>query len=169
MLDIEQSIIMKRGLLLTGIALMGMLIVSCSKEKSFEDGHVAGELRIREYPLGIVGDSGTVGTIAIAENADSSVNILVTMNSSVRDTVHLLHLHNGSIENPGIIALPLTSVKGTGGPVQSVTTNITEIMYPDNSPREVNWDDLVNFTGFVDVHYSAAQPNLLVAQGEIGN
>jgi hypothetical protein len=161
--------LLRLPLLLTGIALMGMLVIACSKEKSFEKGNDPGDLRIREYPLQLVGDTGTIGTITIAENADSSSNIMVTLNSSVQDTVHILHLHNGSIENPGSIALELASVKGTGGMVQSVTSNITEIVYPDNVPRPVKWDDLVNFTGYVDVHYSAMQPNVLVAEGKIGN
>jgi hypothetical protein len=163
--------IMTRGLRYLPLLLISgvLLVTACSKEKSFENGKDPGDLRIREYPLGIVGDSGTVGTITIAENADSSFNIMVTMNSSVKDTVHILHLHNGSMENPGTIAYDLTSVKGTGGVVQSVTSNITEIMFPDNTPRKVNWDDIISFTGYVDVHYSALQPNVLIAQGKIGN
>lgn len=152
-------------LLISGV----LLVTACSKEESFEGGKDHGQLRIREYPLGLPGDSGTVGTITIAENADSSFNILVTINNSVQDTVHILHLHNGTMENPGPIAYDLTSVKGTGDVVQSVTTNITEIIFPDNTQRKVTWDDIINFTGYVDVHYSALQPNVLVAQGKIGN
>jgi hypothetical protein len=164
---------MKRGLfrvslLMLTIVLLTIIVSACSKEKSFEKGDGSGELRSKEYPLTEVNGSGVGGSIVISENADSTFNVLVKLNNSVQDTVHVLHIHNGSIDSPGSIAIPLAAITGTGGAVQSQTTNISEIVLPDNRTEPVTYDDMLGFEGYVDVHFSA-QTDSLIAQGTIGN
>jgi hypothetical protein len=148
--------------------LLAVFGTACSKEKSFEKGTANGSLRIREYPLNDINSSGMNGTISIAENPDSSVTIMVTLNKSMKDLTHVLHLHNGSPESPGTIAITLASVKGTGDRVQSITNNITEAVMEDGMIREVTYDDFITMEGFVDVHQSITEQDIILAQGRIG-
>jgi hypothetical protein len=164
---------MNRGLFRVSLLMMTIVLLSiigsaCSKEKSFENGDGSGQLRSMQYPLNEVNGSGVDGSIVITENADSSFNVLVNLNNSVQDTVHVLHIHNGSISNPGIIAVPLAAVTGNGGAVQSQTNNISEVLLPDNTKEPVTYDDILGFEGFVEVHFSA-QTDSVIAQGTIGN
>jgi hypothetical protein len=154
-------------LLVMGLALFTGCLYSCSKEKSFENGGDPSSLRSKEYALNEVGGSGVSGSIVISENNDSSFNILVSVNNSVQDTVHLVHLHNGSPGSGGNVALTLESITGTGGATQSETTNISEIELSDRSIEKMTYDDIIKFTGYVDVHYSVNNDSL-IAEGAIG-
>lgn len=154
--------------LLMTLLLLGIVVSNCSKEKSFEKGNGSNGLRSTEYTLGSVNGSGVDGRILISENADSSFNVLVNLNSSVPDTVHVLHIHNGSPDSPGTIAVALSSVKGTDGAVESLTSNIREVLLPDNTMQPMTYEGILGFTGYVDVHFSA-QTDSLIAQGKIGN
>jgi hypothetical protein len=164
---------MKRGLfrvslLMMSIVLVSIIVSACSKEKSFENGDGSGGLRSKEYPLNEVNGSGVDGSIVITENADSTFNVLVNLNKSEQDTGYVLHMHHGSISNPGAIAILLTAVTGTGGAVQSETTNIREVRLPDNTRERVTYDDILSFEGYVDVH-AGTQTDPVIAQGTIGN
>jgi hypothetical protein len=164
---------MKRGLfrvslLMMSIVLVSIIVSACSKEKSFENGDGSGGLRSKEYPLNEVNDSGVDGSIVITENADSTFNVLVNLNKSEQDTGYVLHMHHGSISNPGAIAILLTAVTGTGGAVQSETNNIREVRLPDNTRERVTYDDMLSFEGYVDVH-AGTQTDPVIAQGTIGN
>lgn len=161
---------MFRGLLLMmGIAWWSVCLFSCAKEKSFEKGSGADStaLRSKEYPLNEVGGSGVSGTIVISENTDSSFNVVVSVVKSVQDTVHIVHLHNGSVGSNGSVAITLQSITGTGGEAQSETSHINEIILADASAQNMTYDDIINFTGYVDVHYSAYSDSVLAA-GAIG-
>jgi len=153
-------------LFMVPVALVGVLLFSCTKEKSHEGGSM--ELRSKEYPLNAVGASGVNGQIVISENADSSFNVLVALSKTVKDTVHVLHIHNGSISNPGSIAVALSPVTGSGDSATSITSNVSEIVLPDNSTQKTTYDDMLGFAGYVDVHYSAAKSDSLIAEGTIG-
>lgn len=148
-------------------ALLVVCFFSCAKEKSFENKD-ATSLRSREYPLNEVGGSGVLGSIVISENSDSSFNVLVSVTKSVQDTVHVVHIHKGAVGSGGTVAVNLTPITGTGGATESETTNISEIVLPDNTTEKINYDGIMNFTGYVDVHYSALKSDSLLAEGAIG-
>jgi hypothetical protein len=160
---------MKGGMFRAVLLMMPVALVSvfsCTKEKSYEGGGV--ELRSKEYPLNAVGASGVNGQIVISENADSTFNVLVTLSKTVKDTVHVLHIHNGSTTSPGSIAVQLSPVTGTGDSATSLTSNIGEITLPDHSTQKATYDDMMGFAGYVDVHYSQAKSDSLIAEGAIG-
>ena len=92
------------------MALLMLLTAACSKQENLT-------LRNEQFPLIAVGNSGITGTVFIAENMDSSFNVTVKLNSSVRDSVHVMNVYNGEQNNTANIALKLADVKGTGGAV----------------------------------------------------
>lgn len=114
--------------------------------------------RKKEYSLLPVGGSGVTGKVTVSENADKTFNVLLALDKSVKDTVHISHIHNGSISSPGPVAIPLANITGTGAAAQATTSNINKFTY----------DSLLNYNGYINVHYSASRLDSLVAQVNIG-
>lgn len=151
----------KFGLLLTLPVLVALITVSsCKKDKS--------SLRSKDYALSAV-TTGASGTVTISENADKSFNIKVSLNKSVKDTVHLAKLYSGSLTNPGALAVTLSNITGTGNAASGETRNITQIKLADNSMKNVTYDSIINYKAFIKVFHSAFRGDSLLAKGNIGN
>lgn len=149
------------------IASAFLLFILSACEKSEENPDPT--LGSKEYVLNEVNGSGAGGKITITENADSSFNVIVNVNNSVKDTVHILHIHNGSISSPGNIAIPLTPFTGTGAAAESRTMNIKQATLADSSTVNLTYNGILNYTGYLNVHYSASRVDSLIAQGNIGS
>jgi hypothetical protein len=115
-------------------------------------------LRSKDYTLVPVGQSGVTGKVTISENANKTFNVLVVLNKSVKDTVHISHIHTGSISSPGAVAISLSNILGTGTTTQATTANVNTITY----------DSVLNYNGYINVHYSASRLDSLIAQVNIG-
>lgn len=125
------------------------------------------QLRSQEYSLSPVGASHITGKVTFTENADKSFNVKVALDSSVKDTVHVMHIHNGSVSSPGDIAIPLSSITGTGAAASAETRNInTALMNEATVP--LTYDSVLVYNGYLNVHYSAARTDSLIAQTNIG-
>jgi hypothetical protein len=125
------------------------------------------QLRSTEYSLSPAGASHVTGKVTVTENADKSFNVKVALDSSVKDTVHVMHIHNGSVASPGSIAIPLTSITGTGAAASSQTLNIKTAMQGETSVP-ITYDSILVYNGYLNVHYSAARIDSLIAQANIG-
>ena len=135
-------------------------IVACDKDDP--------QIRFKEYSLTAVGNSAVTGKVRFSENADKSFNILVSLNKSVKDTVHLVRLHNGSVANPGSVALSLANLTGTGAAASSETRNIKQVKLPNNSMKNVTYDSILNYNAYLNVYYSATKSDSLITQGNVG-
>jgi hypothetical protein len=145
-------------------AVFSVVMYSCDKD---DDG-VNDNVRSSEYALAAVGNSSVAGKVTITENMDKSFNVLVNIDNSVKDTVHPLHIHNGSINAPGGIAIPLASITGTGAAAQSLTSNINSVTWPDSTVHQITYDSIIKYNGYLNVHYSASRMDSLITQGNIG-
>jgi hypothetical protein len=143
-----------------------VFLYSCDKN---DDDTTNNTMRSQDYSLVAVDSSGITGKVTISENFDKSFNVLVKLDNSVKDTVHVMHIHNGSIASPGSIAIPLTPITGTGGAVQANTANITSVVFPDSSVHSFTYDSILNFKGYLNVHYSSFKIDSLISQGNIGS
>jgi hypothetical protein len=153
----------KLGSLITLPVLAAMVIVSsCEKDKD--------NLRQKDFTLAAVGTVGASGVVTISENSDKSFNVKLSLNKSVKDTVHLVKMYSGSIANPGALALTLSNITGTGNTVVSgETRNIKQIKLSDNSMKNVTYDSIINYKAFIRVFHSAFRGDSLIANGNIGN
>ena len=82
------------------IALMLALIFSFSFS-SCEKKDVAtttATLRTKEIILSPTAGNTQSGKAVIAENADHSFNVSITLQNTVKDSVMVMHIHNGSIQ-----------------------------------------------------------------------
>ena len=124
-------------------------------------------LRTKEITLSSTAGNTQSGKAVIAENADHSFNVLITLQNTVKDTVMVMHIHNGSIASPGTIAIPLSNITGTGGQATGNTLNITTATSAAATTIPVTYDNIITYLGYFDIHYSAAQITTVVANGNI--
>jgi len=79
----------------------------------------------------------------------------------------VMHIHNGSIASPGTIAIPLTNITGTGGQATGATLNIASGTSTSGTNVALTYDNIITYAGYFNIHYSAAQINNIVANGNI--
>jgi hypothetical protein len=156
-----------RHFMLPVIAGLSLFVFACNKD----DDNDTSATRFVEYPLTAVGNSGVNGKVTISENTDSSFNVLVVIDKSVKDTVHLLHLNHGSVSNPspGDIIVQLNSITGTGGPASSTTNGIKRVKTSYDAMITFTYDSITHYNGHINVQYSAGRSDSLIAQGNIGS
>lgn len=142
-------------------AVMPATMISCDK-----DDDVA--TRYKEYPLAATGNSGVTGKVRFTENTDKSFNVLVSLNKSVKDTVHLVNILHGTTTTPGAVAIALANITGSGAAASSETKNVKQLRLPDNSMKNITYDSIIKFTGHVNVLYSATRSDSSIAKGNIG-
>jgi hypothetical protein len=146
------------------IALLLLMIVAgaaCSKKENIT-------LRNEQFALHQVGNSGVSGTVFIAENMDSSFNITVKLNSSVKDSVHVMNIYHTELNNVSSVAVKLSNITGTGGPVIGETKNIRQAVETTGNFGTVTYDKAIQQTLVVKVFLSAARTDSVICRGEIG-
>jgi hypothetical protein len=151
------------------LALMLALIFSVSFS-SCEKADVAtttATLRTKEITLASTAGNTVNGKAVIAENADHSFNVSITLQNTVKDTVMVMHIHNGSIAAPGNISIPLTNITGTGSQATGTTLNITSGLSGTGTAVALTYDSIILPTRYFNIHYSAAQIATVVANGNI--
>ena len=124
-------------------------------------------LRTKEIILNSTSGNLQSGKAVIAENADHSFNVNITLQNTIKDTVMVMHIHNGSIPSPGAIAIHLTNITGTGGQATGTTLNITTATSATGATVPVTYDNIIIYAGYFDIHYSAKQITKVVANGNI--
>ena len=137
---------------------------SCDKSDALTS---TAALRTKEIVLNATSGSAVTGKAVIAENADHSFNVQITLQNTVKDTVHVMHIHNGSIAYPGNISIPLTDIKGTGGQATATTLNIKSATTVGGVAKPLTYDSIIIYKGYFNVHYSAAQIDKIVANADI--
>jgi hypothetical protein len=75
---------------------------------------------------------------------------------------HPSHIHNGSVSNPGGIAVSLTPVNGATG-VSRTNISMTD------SGDAFGFNEAENFTGYINIHESMMNLANVLAQGDIGS
>ncbi len=119
----------------------------------------------KEYRLAQRDNSGNTGAVTFAQRKNG--NTLATIQLDSLDELtdgasHPAHIHFNSAVEGGGIAINFNDVSGTTG--RSVThIEATE----EGTP--INYDGLLAFDGYVNVHLSADNLGTLVVQGDIGS
>jgi hypothetical protein len=124
-------------------------------------------LRTKEITLSATSGNTINGKAVIAENADHSFNVNITLQNTVKDTVMIMHIHNGSITAPGTIAIPLTNITGTGATATGTTLNISAGTSASATTIALTYDNIITYAGYFNIHYSAPQISNVVANGNI--
>jgi Cu/Zn superoxide dismutase len=101
------------------------------------------------------------GSVKFSELSDNTTKVEISLSGLNPAGNHPTHIHNNSWAKGGNIAVSLENVSGASGKSETIVSEKddgTAITYPE----------LIDFNGHVNVHESAANLSLLVAQGDIG-
>ena len=146
-----------KNLIVSFLLIVPFLFTSCSDD---DDG---GTVEITTYTLAEVGDSGVSGTATFTKIDANTTRIDLALTGTPADGNHPAHIHLGSVaQAPGAIAISLTSVDGDTG---LSTTTVTAL----DDDTTINYEGLIDFDGYINVHLSPDDLATLVAQGNIGS
>lgn len=146
------------------LALILFSLTSCEKK---DVATTTATLRTKEIILSPTAGNTQSGKALIAENADHSLNVAITLQNTVKDTVMVMHIHNGTVASAGSIAIPLSNITGTGGQATGITLNINSATSVSGTKVPVTYDNIIVYPGYFNVHYSALQDTRIVANGNI--
>ncbi|HEX7003800.1 MAG TPA: CHRD domain-containing protein [Trueperaceae bacterium] len=145
---------MRRSLSLLLIGTLALLVSACSP--GVTPGAV--EPNAISYALDPVAASGVDGIVTFEKMSDTETLVTIEVEGLDPGQTYPAHIHTGNYPD-GPVYIPLTPVSGdTGTSVTMVTT--------DPNGVAVDYEFLVNYDGFVNVHAPAGSP--ILATGETG-
>ncbi|WKN31050.1 CHRD domain-containing protein [Porifericola rhodea] len=113
------------------------------------------------YPLAEVEGSGVSGTATFYERNSGYTLVMLDVEGTNALDNHPAHIHYNSAEEGGEIAISLMNVVGEDG------ISRTNVVALDNN-KEITYNDLTEFDGYINIHQSALNLATIVAQGDIG-
>jgi hypothetical protein len=113
------------------------------------------------YSLAELEDSGVSGTVTFTKMDDATTRITIALTGTMDGDMHPAHIHSGNASTGGPIVLDFTPVDGATG--RSETT-VTEL----NDGTPITYEELIEFDGHVNIHKSATDLSIMIAQGNIG-
>lgn len=116
---------------------------------------------LETYELASVSDPAISGTATFAKRKNNNTLISIVLDGTSDGNSHPMHIHNNSAAEGGGIAITLNDVNGASGLSK---TSISKL----NDETAITYDGLVDFNGYINVHFSADNLGVLVAQGDIG-
>jgi len=116
-----------------------------------------------DYTLSSVSDQAVSGLATFSERINGETLVTLALVGTVADGLHPAHIHTGSVaEAPGTIIIDLTSVAGDTGLSK---TNVAAY----NDGTAINYTEMMTINGYINVHLSAENPGVLIAQGNVGS
>lgn len=126
-----------------------------------DDDPLPQELK-RTYALAPVSDPDISGKVTFTKVDASSTRILIELVGTAAGETHPAHIHANSASEGGPIVIDLGAVDGATG-----MSEVTVTQRNDGTP--INYEGLISFDGYVNVHLSPTVLSTLVAQGNIGS
>ncbi|WP_289023880.1 hypothetical protein [uncultured Salegentibacter sp.] len=119
----------------------------------------------KTYQLDEKDVDGISGSVVFEERKNGETLVSIMLGGTPDGGMHPAHIHVGSVsEAPGAIAITLNSVNGTTG---MSMTNVTKFNGEDG--EAIDYNGLLNYAGYINVHLSAEDLETLVAQGDVGS
>jgi Cu/Zn superoxide dismutase len=116
----------------------------------------------KQYSLHERDVAGIRGTVLFEERKNGEALATISLVNTPAGGEHPAHIHENSAEEGGGIAYTFNPVNGTTGMSKS---NVAAL--DDGTP--FGYHDVLRYDGYVNVHLSAAQLDVIVAQGNIGS
>ncbi len=135
-----------------------LLFTGCDDDDS---NPVNPNLDSKTYQLFERSDSGVSGIATFTDQTDGSVLVELDVTGTPQDGMHPSHIHFNTAAEGGAIAVSLNSVDGATGTSQTFVSETD-----DGTPLDYN--ALLNFDGYINIHLSAQDLATVVAQGDIG-
>jgi len=143
--------------LLVILALAAFTMTSCGDDD--DDDNTTGNSV--EYDLEERSDSGVSGKIEFVELTNGQIQAEISLSGTDNGNTHPAHVHLNSAVVGGDILISLTPVAGANG--SSVT-----IFNMDDNGNAVTFAQIDDLDAYVNVHKSATELDVIIAQGDIG-
>lgn len=114
------------------------------------------------YTLNSVSNPAMSGTVKFEERQDRSTLVTVDLDGTTSGNSHPAHFHANSALETGDIIIDLSAVDGATGKSETVVTK-------KNDGNTITYDQLLTLDAYVNVHKSASETAILIAQGDIGS
>jgi hypothetical protein len=144
-----------------GLVIVNLLAVTSCDDYDDDDNNVQPAVTEKTYTLDPLSNSGVSGTVTFRKQNDQTM-IIVQLFGTVAGNSHPAHIHSGSAGSGGPIVLDFNPVDGATGHSE---TSVTAL----NDGTAVTYEELIAFNGHVNVHLSAAELQVMIAQGNIGS
>lgn len=115
----------------------------------------------KSYTLGSVSDPAISGTATFAKRKNNETLVTIQLTGTTSGGSHPAHIHANSAAQSGGIVIDLANVDGATG---KGVTNVAKL----NAGTAITYDELLNYSGYINVHLSSTSLTTLVAQGDIG-
>lgn len=115
----------------------------------------------KEYPLGSVAFDDIDGTATFFERNNGEALAVIMLNNTPEDGMHPGHIHVNTAAESGDIVFTFDPVNGATGMSQ---TNVAAL----DDDTAFGYSDVLEYDGYINIHLSAEELGILVAQGDIG-
>ncbi|OEK04900.1 hypothetical protein [Roseivirga misakiensis] len=132
--------------------LISLSIVSCGDDSTADAEFTGNEVRLEMIP-GTVQGNTTTGTLVIKEKSNGQAQLEITLNNALSNADHPVHLHFGSLDDDGEVALLLGRLRESNG-IGSSTTILNAL--DDNT--EITYSSFLNFDGSIKIHFEDSGP-----------
>jgi Cu/Zn superoxide dismutase len=116
----------------------------------------------KTYTLAQLDSSGVSGTVTFTKQNNETTKIVVQLTGTQAGSSHPAHIHSGKASEGGPIVLDFNPVDGATGKSETMVTKF-------NDGTAVTYEELINYNGHVNVHKSATELAIMIAQGNIGS
>ncbi|MGB7394656.1 MAG: hypothetical protein WA913_09710 [Pricia sp.] len=130
-------------------------------EEEEEEEEPATETDSKTYTLGAVSNPDISGTARFVTFSNDSTVVELDLEGTVDGNMHPAHIHFNTAAEGGDIAIDLNPVDGSTG---ESSTHVTEL----NDDTAISYEELLEYDGYINVHFSMDDLGTLVAQGDIG-
>jgi len=119
----------------------------------------------KTYQLDEKAVDGISGSVVFEERMSGETLVTIMLDGTPDGGMHPAHIHVGSVADaPGAIAVTLNLVNGTTG---MSMTNVAKFDGEDG--EAIDYNGLLEYDGYLNVHLSAEDLETLVAQGNVGS
>jgi hypothetical protein len=141
--------------------MLGLFVVLCFAGCKNYDDDATPQNNSQSYTLSELDSSGVSGTVTFTKVNTESTKINIQLMGTQAGNSHPAHIHSGKASEGGPIVLDFNPVDGATGKSETMVTQLN-----DGTP--ITYEELIKFNGHVNVHKSATELAVMIAQGNIG-
>ena len=108
--------------------------------------------------------AGISGTATFEQRKNNETLVTIALEGTPAEGVHPAHIHANTAAEGGEIVIPLADVNGATG---MSMTNIGAFVLGEDTDS-LTYSRLIDYDGYINVHQSETQLDVIVAQGDIG-
>ena len=144
--------------------LIGLVAVSCGNNEG-SDSEFTGQQVSFDLIPGTVQGNTTSGQMVVRERSNGQAQIEITLSNVLNNANHPVHLHFGSLDDDGDVALLLNRLIDENGTGRSVT-----VLNNLDDNTSITYASFLNFDGSIKIHFEDSGPleNAILGSTNIG-